>query len=300
MTGDTLGVPGLLMFSATPDDAATATLKAMTDRSAHSDRGAVGAAGSSPAAAERPRIAATRCRRWTAVRRRPGVGRRTVRPRRLPRGVERHRGAADLLAPGAHDQPADARVVGGPCRRPGAASRRRRGPGQEKSVDDLMTRHRRAKSSTTCSSSTRPRCPTPFAADPASRERMSASGPRDRQGRSLYELDLQRRLLKYPCSYLIYSPAFDALPPLAKAPIYRRLWQVLVGRGARAALPVAVARGSARDRRDPEGHQARSACLLHHRDAVMPPPADAACHAARLTRSSAPAAGPAVRRAGPE
>ena len=36
-------------------------------------------------------------------------------------------------------------------------------------------------------------------------------------------------MLKYPCSYLVYSPAFDALPPLAKAPIYRRLWQVLSG-----------------------------------------------------------------------
>jgi hypothetical protein len=60
-------------------------------------------------------------------------------------------------------------------------------------------------------------------------ERMSASGPRDRQGRSLYELDLKRRLMKYPCSYLIYSPAFDALPPLAKEPIYRRMWQVLGG-----------------------------------------------------------------------
>jgi hypothetical protein len=60
-------------------------------------------------------------------------------------------------------------------------------------------------------------------------ERMSARGPRDRKGRSLYELDLERRLLKYPCSYLIYSPAFDGLPPLVKAPIYRRLWQVLSG-----------------------------------------------------------------------
>jgi hypothetical protein len=59
--------------------------------------------------------------------------------------------------------------------------------------------------------------------------RMSASGPRDRRGRSLYELDLETRLLKYPCSYLIYSPAFDALPPLAKAPIYQRMWQVLSG-----------------------------------------------------------------------
>ncbi len=63
-------------------------------------------------------------------------------------------------------------------------------------------------------------------------ERMSATGPRDRRGRSLYALDLTRRLMKYPCSYLIYSPAFDALPPLAKAPIYRRLWQVLSGQDA--------------------------------------------------------------------
>jgi hypothetical protein len=60
-------------------------------------------------------------------------------------------------------------------------------------------------------------------------ERMSARGPRDRRGRSLYELDLTRRLLKYPCSYLVYSPAFDALPPLVKTPIYERLWHVLSG-----------------------------------------------------------------------
>jgi hypothetical protein len=60
-------------------------------------------------------------------------------------------------------------------------------------------------------------------------ERMSANGPRDRKGRSLYELDLKTRLMKYPCSYLIYSPAFDALPSLVKTPIYKRLWQVLSG-----------------------------------------------------------------------
>jgi hypothetical protein len=60
-------------------------------------------------------------------------------------------------------------------------------------------------------------------------ERMSASGPRDRRGRSLYQLDLTRRLMKYPCSYLIYSPAFEALPPLAKTAIYERLWTVLSG-----------------------------------------------------------------------
>jgi hypothetical protein len=60
-------------------------------------------------------------------------------------------------------------------------------------------------------------------------ERFSARGPRDSKGRSLYELDLNRRLMKYPCSYLIYSPAFDALPALAKEPIYKRLWEVLSG-----------------------------------------------------------------------
>ena len=38
--------------------------------------------------------------------------------------------------------------------------------------------------------------------------------------------------MKYPCSYLIYSPAFDALPPAAKDPIYRRMWDVLSGRDA--------------------------------------------------------------------
>jgi hypothetical protein len=74
-------------------------------------------------------------------------------------------------------------------------------------------------------------------------ERFSASGPRDRRNRSLYQLDLNRRLMKYPCSYLIYSPAFDALPPRAKEPIYARLWQILSGQEQdaryRAALPLA-------------------------------------------------------------
>jgi hypothetical protein len=60
-------------------------------------------------------------------------------------------------------------------------------------------------------------------------ERASKSGPHDRRGRSLYELDLKTRLMTYPCSYLIYSPAFDALPPLAKAAIYKRMWRVLSG-----------------------------------------------------------------------
>jgi hypothetical protein len=58
---------------------------------------------------------------------------------------------------------------------------------------------------------------------------FSARGPRDAKGRSLRELDLTRRLLRYPCSYMIYSEAFDALPQQAKALVYQRLWEVLSG-----------------------------------------------------------------------
>jgi len=60
-------------------------------------------------------------------------------------------------------------------------------------------------------------------------EAFSAAGPRDKKGRSLHELDLNRRLLKYPCSYLIYSASFDQLPPGARDPIYKRMWQILSG-----------------------------------------------------------------------
>jgi hypothetical protein len=60
-------------------------------------------------------------------------------------------------------------------------------------------------------------------------ERFATEGPRDRQGRSLRELDLKRRLMRYPCSYLIYSPLFDAMTPLMKGLVYERLWHVLSG-----------------------------------------------------------------------
>jgi hypothetical protein len=61
-------------------------------------------------------------------------------------------------------------------------------------------------------------------------ERFAASGPRDGKGRSLREFDLRRRLFKYPCSYMIYSEAFDALPRAAKDAVYARLQVVLAGR----------------------------------------------------------------------
>ncbi len=45
-------------------------------------------------------------------------------------------------------------------------------------------------------------------------------GPRDPQGRSLRDYDLQTRLFKYPLSYMIYSDVFDALPAETKDRLY--------------------------------------------------------------------------------
>ncbi len=58
-------------------------------------------------------------------------------------------------------------------------------------------------------------------------EAFQGGAVRDSQGRSLRDLDLKTRLLRYPCSYLIYSEAFDAMPAIAKDRIYRRLWEIL-------------------------------------------------------------------------
>ena len=58
---------------------------------------------------------------------------------------------------------------------------------------------------------------------------FSSLGPLDSQDRSLRQLDLSSRLFKYPCSYLIYSDAFDSLPALVKQEVYRRLLEVLSG-----------------------------------------------------------------------
>jgi hypothetical protein len=35
--------------------------------------------------------------------------------------------------------------------------------------------------------------------------------------------------MRYPCSYLIYSPLFDSLPAAAKDAIYSRMWEILSG-----------------------------------------------------------------------
>lgn len=65
-------------------------------------------------------------------------------------------------------------------------------------------------------------------------------GPRDKKGRSLREFDLVKRVFKYPCSYLIHTESFDAIPALMKDRIWLRLDQILTGKertGLYAAMP---------------------------------------------------------------
>jgi hypothetical protein len=61
---------------------------------------------------------------------------------------------------------------------------------------------------------------------------FAAGAPKDSKSRSLKQLDLNKRLLKYPCSYMIYSRAFDGLPLAAKDAVYARMWAVLSGKDA--------------------------------------------------------------------
>jgi hypothetical protein len=226
MTGDTMGVPGLLMFSATADASDRPVMVTMDHRSPLAERwggwfvtGHSGAAqhlgNQVPALEGQSRLSlASASGLFDADGYRAAssdiaalmtFSHQTQMVNLLTRASWEARAADPALHPGMPAAPEQKQLV----------ETHMRGVAEE--VVDYMLFVDEA------------RLPNPITGRSGFAERVSATGPRDRQGRSLYELDLQRRLMRYPCSYLIYSPAFDALPPLAKEPIYRRLWQVLAG-----------------------------------------------------------------------
>jgi hypothetical protein len=61
----------------------------------------------------------------------------------------------------------------------------------------------------------------------------------------LRDFDLHSRIFRYPCSYLIYSDAFDTLPEPAKGYVYHRLLEILSGQDQSPDF----ARVTAQDRR---------------------------------------------------
>lgn len=74
-----------------------------------------------------------------------------------------------------------------------------------------------------------PPLPGPIRGNSGFAEKFAGAGPRDHLGRSLRDFDLERRLMRYPCSYMIYTEAFDALPSQVKEAVYRRMWRILSG-----------------------------------------------------------------------
>lgn len=77
-------------------------------------------------------------------------------------------------------------------------------------------------------------------------EKFASRGPFDRAGRSLRQFDLERRMMRYPCSYMIYSAAFDQLPAEARDAIYQRLWAVSSADASRRAI-VEILRDTKKD-----------------------------------------------------
>jgi hypothetical protein len=63
---------------------------------------------------------------------------------------------------------------------------------------------------------------------------FQAMGPRDAQGRSLRDFDLEKRLFRYPCSYLVYSRSFDSLPPEMSEYVLGRIYAILTGKETKA------------------------------------------------------------------
>jgi hypothetical protein len=74
--------------------------------------------------------------------------------------------------------------------------------------------------------------PHPIRGSSGFAEKFAASGPRDAKGRSLRDFDLTSRLMRYPLSYMIYSPGFAGLPDEVRSAVRARIDDVLSGKDA--------------------------------------------------------------------
>ena len=72
----------------------------------------------------------------------------------------------------------------------------------------------------------------PVSGDPQYVADFTAPALRDSKGRSLRDLDLGTRMFKHPCSFLIYSEAFDEIPAVMREHLLQRLHDILTGQDA--------------------------------------------------------------------
>ena len=88
--------------------------------------------------------------------------------------------------------------------------------GRDKVIDYLLFREE----------STIPR----VSCDQSFRRAFTANRLPDQKKRSLKDLRLDGRIFENRCSYMIYSPTFEHLPPMLKGAIYRRIHEILTAK----------------------------------------------------------------------
>ena len=88
--------------------------------------------------------------------------------------------------------------------------------GRDKVIDYLLFREETAIPKVSC--------------DPGFRRAFTANRMTDRRKRSLKDLRLDGRIFENRCSYMIYSPTFEHLPPMLKGAIYRRIHEILTAK----------------------------------------------------------------------
>jgi hypothetical protein len=69
----------------------------------------------------------------------------------------------------------------------------------------------------------------PISGEPQFVAQFMSRAIKDPSGRSLRDLDRRTRIFRYPLSYVVYSPAFDALPRPAREAVYWRVAALLLG-----------------------------------------------------------------------
>lgn len=88
----------------------------------------------------------------------------------------------------------------------------------------------------------------PLVALPGFAKHLESAAPKDHRGRSFGQLDLDRRLMRYPCSFMVYADAFVALPDAVRQQVYARILERLSTDDTRS-VPGEQVRLTAEDRR---------------------------------------------------
>jgi hypothetical protein len=83
-----------------------------------------------------------------------------------------------------------------------------------------------------------PPLPAPVRGTSSFAKEFADRGARDAKGRTLRELDLDKRLLRYPLSFLVETEAFADLPPALRKRVWQRIREAAKTPDHQAALAI--------------------------------------------------------------